>query len=31
MGASQIWIANGEIYREWTVYDEIAVLKQIYA
>ncbi|MCP4198719.1 MAG: ester cyclase [Proteobacteria bacterium] len=31
MGASQLWVDNGNIYREWTIFDEIAILKQIHS
>lgn len=30
MGASQFWLADEKIFQEWTIYDEIATLKQLY-
>lgn len=30
MGISHYWVKNGQFLREWTLYDEIAVLTQIY-
>ena len=30
MGITHYWIKDGKFQREWTLYDEIAVLTQIY-